>query len=262
MFRQKTAPNTPFSFAAKERVYCKHVNGLTVEVYETADLRTLQFGNNVIQSAMWLNNPTALALAYTQCMAGVLWFQSSPSNALHIGLGGGSLPRFFHTHCPALQQTIVELKPGVVEVADKFFPLPATPNIDVVVTDGETFLANTKTTYDIIILDAFFANGSPPNMLALSTLQNTANSLQPDGWLVINAWGSQTTVLKKLKKTVRNIFAHTYQMSVRLESNIILLCAHQTTRPPNTTQLQRKATFWQERTGIPFKEMLPSLNLL
>ncbi len=248
MFQSK---NT-LALQAQTRVYYTQVQGLTIEVYETKTSRTLYFGNTVVQSAMWLAEPSALILSYAQSMAGILLFQPSPSKALHIGLGGGCLPRFLHQHCPALQQTIVELNQGVVEVADQFFPLPFTPHISVVIEDGGTFLARTQTQYDMMLVDAFLANGTPEHLLALETLQHMAKCLTSTGWLAINAWGSQTSRLRKLQHMLRGIFGKVSCLPARADSNVILFCTGLKSNVPSKALLQHRAMLWQERTGLPF----------
>ena len=58
-------------------------------------MRTLHVGGEAIQSSMRLEDPYALALDYTRCMMAFLLFHPEPREALMIGLGGGSLAKFF-----------------------------------------------------------------------------------------------------------------------------------------------------------------------
>ncbi|HEX9431740.1 MAG TPA: transferase spermidine synthase, partial [Burkholderiales bacterium] len=59
-------------------------------------MRTLHVGGEAIQSAMRIDDPFALALDYTRCMMAFLLLHPEPREALMIGLGGASLPKFFH----------------------------------------------------------------------------------------------------------------------------------------------------------------------
>src|SRR4030081_554830 len=66
-------------------------------------LRTLHVGGDAIQSSMRLDDPFALALDYTRCMMAFLLFHPAPREALMIGLGGGSLVKFFHKNMKKTQ---------------------------------------------------------------------------------------------------------------------------------------------------------------
>ena len=67
-----------------------------IAVSDARGVRTLHVGGEAIQSAMRLDDPFALALDYTRCMMAFLLFHPEPREALMIGLGGGSLAKFFH----------------------------------------------------------------------------------------------------------------------------------------------------------------------
>jgi spermidine synthase len=61
---------------------------------EAAGLRHLHVGGSAIQSAMRLDAPDDLALAYTRAMMAGLLFQPEPRDVTLIGLGGGSLAKY------------------------------------------------------------------------------------------------------------------------------------------------------------------------
>jgi MFS family permease len=68
----------------------------SIAVSDARGVRSLHVGGEAIQSAMRLEDPYALALDYTRCMMGFMLFHPEPHEALMIGLGGGSLVKFFH----------------------------------------------------------------------------------------------------------------------------------------------------------------------
>ena len=91
-----------------------------VRVAEERGIRSLYLGSDTIQSSMRLSDPTELVLTYTHAMMGfLLCLPSAPAAILHIGLGGGSLPRFCHARLPDTRNIAVELigvfKPGHAE---------------------------------------------------------------------------------------------------------------------------------------------------
>jgi spermidine synthase len=72
-------------------------------------VRTLHVGGEAIQSSMRIAEPYALALDYTRCMMAFLLFHPEPREALMIGLGGGSLAKFFHRRLRSTRVRVVEL---------------------------------------------------------------------------------------------------------------------------------------------------------
>ena len=64
-------------------------------------LRTLRFGaDGPSQSIVKVGDPGHLELPYARVLPACLAFARKPSRILIVGLGGGSLPRFFHCHFP------------------------------------------------------------------------------------------------------------------------------------------------------------------
>jgi spermidine synthase len=63
----------------------------SAEVVEDKNLRHLHLGTSVQQSSMFLNDPYALEMEYTQKMAASVLLFPNPQSALFLGLGGGSL---------------------------------------------------------------------------------------------------------------------------------------------------------------------------
>ena len=86
----------------------------SIAVSEARGLRTLHVGGEAIQSSMRLEDPYALALDYTRCMMAFLLFHPEPREALMIGLGGGSLAKFFFRKFKQTSIRVVELDPRVV----------------------------------------------------------------------------------------------------------------------------------------------------
>src|SRR5438046_8305428 len=85
-----------------------------IAVSDARGVRTLHVGGEAIQSAMRLDDPHALALDYTRCMMAFLLFHPEPRQALMIGLGGASLPKFFHRHLKKARVRVMAIDPRVL----------------------------------------------------------------------------------------------------------------------------------------------------
>lgn len=85
-------------------------------VIDDGELRKLHFSLAYVQSAMELNNPYALNIAYTRKMMAFLMFLPRPKHVLIVGLGGGSLTKFCHRELPRTRITTVEVDADVIEI--------------------------------------------------------------------------------------------------------------------------------------------------
>src|SRR5438477_3075268 len=113
-----------------------------IAVSDSRGVRTLHVGGEAIQSAMRLDDPFALALDYTRCMMAFLLFHPEPRQALMLGLGGGSLAKFFYRHLRKTKIRVAELDPRVVAVSRAQFSLPPDDaRLQVAIGDGAQALA-------------------------------------------------------------------------------------------------------------------------
>ena len=126
-----------------------------VRVAEERGIRSLYLGSDTIQSSMRLSDPTELVLTYTHAMMGfLLCLPSAPAAILHIGLGGGSLPRFCHARLPDTRNIAVELNPEVIAVARSLFALPEDERLRVIQGDGVQFVGERTAEFDAVLVDA------------------------------------------------------------------------------------------------------------
>src|SRR3954462_5987035 len=106
-----------------ERVLVARHSGFQ-EILLTEDafgLRSLRFGEGEgRQSVVKVGDPRHLEMPYARILPASLAFVPNPARMLMLGLGGGTLPLFFHSHFPELSIDVVELDPAVVEVATEF----------------------------------------------------------------------------------------------------------------------------------------------
>ena len=97
---------------------------MQVEVSEQDGVISMHIGSSTIQSSMRIDDPFHLELDYTQAMAMAVLFLESPKEILFIGLGGGTMPKFFYKIFPKAKLTILELNSKVIQIAKYFFKLP------------------------------------------------------------------------------------------------------------------------------------------
>ncbi|HSI12150.1 MAG TPA: fused MFS/spermidine synthase [Chthoniobacter sp.] len=179
-------------------------------------LRTLRFGaDGVSQSVVKASDPRHLALAYARVLPASLAFVPDPRRILIVGLGGGSLPRFFHSHFPETAIDVVELDGEVVEVAKAYCGFVEDARLRVHVEDGRDFIDATRESYDIIILDCFDAESIPQHLATLEFLGRVRSTLSSGGMVVANIWGrSSNPLYGPMLTTYRAAFEDVYIFDV------------------------------------------------
>jgi spermidine synthase len=158
-------------------------------VVDDGRLRVLFFSLDFIQSAMRLSAPIDLELAYTRKMMAFLLFHSEVRSLLLIGLGGGSLVKFCHHHLPQIRITAVESDPHVLAFREPFCLPPDDERLAVVLDDGADFVARCTLRPDVLLVDAFDAQGFSPTITTREFYENAYARLADDGILVANLTG-------------------------------------------------------------------------
>src|SRR3954471_1735939 len=126
----------------------------SIAVSDERGYRTLHVGGEAIQSTMRISDPFSLALDYTRCMMGFLLFHPQPREALMIGLGGGSLAKFFHRKLRATRVRVIELDPRIVGTARTHFALPPDDErLRIEIGDGAEALS--PECCDVLMIDAY-----------------------------------------------------------------------------------------------------------
>src|SRR5207244_2086497 len=98
--------------------------------------------------------------------------------------------------------------PDVVDVARKWFAFP--PSIAVTVADGRRFLERDRRRYDVIAIDAYYADAIPFHLTTREFLETVRSRLVPGGVVVANVIGSLegdgSKLLRSFVRTYREVF--------------------------------------------------------
>ena len=133
---------------------------------------------NYLKSAINLKDPDDMQLEYSQTIPVSLLYPETVKRILMVGLGAGVVSTYFGRAMPDLQIDVVELDPGVIAVAKKYFGVQETARVRFVDSDGRVYLNRHKEFYHLIVLDAFREIGvpsisSPGSSTRLSTSADT-----------------------------------------------------------------------------------------
>jgi len=176
--------------SAEERViYRKDTQYHRLLVTEDGDERVLRFDRSR-QSAMYLDDPYETSFRYPNYLHLVMAAKPDAKRVLVVGLGGGSLVKRMWRDYPQVTIDAVEIDPIVVDVAQKYFGLPSDPRVNVIVEDGRRFLAATDKTYDVIVMDAYYADALPSHLTTTEFFESAKEHLAPGGVLAYNVIAS------------------------------------------------------------------------
>lgn len=238
----------PFSIFAQEKViFEKESVYHHIVVAEYKGIRYMKFGNNIVQSAIDIDNPATLQVEYTKYLPLCLVFKADCQNMLIVGMGGGAVPRLIRDYCPDIKMDVVEIDPVVVYTAQKYFFVEEYPGYEIIVMDGRIFIKKTAKTYDIIILDAYNSDSIPFHMTTVEFLREAKAKLNNDGVIVANLWSSEYDLFLAMLKTYRQVFKYIYKFNVVGKNNIILVACDRKIEPyaivQKAAELQRIVNF-------------------
>ena len=194
---------------------------LAVQVWEKGGRRELRFGNKVLQSVFSITQPHYLVLPYTRYMLLSLVFFPEPKSILHIGLGGGSIARWFHYEFPNIQQSIIEVNEDVIEVAYSFFEFPRHTRLQVINGDATKLVQLISEKFDLIFLDAFNDFGAPDEVKETGFLRSLCNCLNTSGIVVGNFWTLTGDFIEQCEMW-SSIFVSVHNARANIKGNEIL----------------------------------------
>ncbi len=119
-------------------------------IVDSGRRRFLHFDLDCVQSAMYLEDPNRLCLAYTRRMMTFLLFNRAPRHILLLGLGGGSLAKFCYESLPRAIIIAVEPNPDVIALREEFLIPAMTFAFRVVQADGADYIARLPPGEDVI----------------------------------------------------------------------------------------------------------------
>ena len=145
--------------------------------------------DNLRHSYVDLNDPTYLEFRYSKAFADVLEAAApaGPLDALHIGGGGFTLPRYLRAVRPGSTSLVLEIDPGVVELSREHLGLQTGPDLRVAVGDARTLVAaGSLGGHDLVVGDAFGGLAVPWHLTTVEFARQVHRSLRTGGLYLLN----------------------------------------------------------------------------
>jgi spermidine synthase len=150
-----------------------------------------------------------------------------------------------------LRIDVAELDPEVISVAKRYFMFQEGERMQVQAVDGRIFLQKTPHRYDVIVLDAYYADAIPFHLSTREFLQELKAKLTPTGILVSNIIGSvqgaDSKLFRSILKTLQTEFPQTYVFPVNEVSNIIVIATQAKERLGKQEVMRRSRGLEEER---------------
>lgn len=195
-------------------------NAVRIYEYDGKDgarVREMLVGN-VRMSAMYLDKDE-LVYDYTKYyrIAGLI--NPNINNALMIGGAGYSYPKDFIENYPNSKIDVVEIDPGLTDLAKKYFKLKTDKRLVVFHQDARTFLNNNKKKYDVIFSDAFSSHSIPFQLTTREAVGKMHDSLNDEGVIITNTIssieGDKGKFLRAEYHTYKTQFPYVYAIPVQ-----------------------------------------------
>lgn len=178
----------------------------------------LLFVDGVLQSYVDTEDPTNLAMPYTDWMGQVIdrhWPAGAVISAVHAGGGGCAVPRFVAAIRPGSDQRVFDLDGQLIDLVREHLDLDAVPGLVVEVRDGLAGIAATQdTTVDLVVVDVFRAGAVVAELATVEAVTQVARILRPGGLYTTNLWdGGDLDFALRAIAAVATVFPHVLVMA-------------------------------------------------
>ncbi|MDH6125784.1 fused MFS/spermidine synthase [Kitasatospora sp. GP82] len=164
------------------------------------------------QSYVDLADPAYLEFEYIQRLAHLvdaLAPEGRPLDALHLGGGALTIPRYLTATRPGSRQRVVEVDGPLIQLIADHLPWPS--GIEVAVADARDGLRDAPAAgADLVVADVFRGSRTPAHLTSVEFLRLTAAALRPGGCYAANlADGPPLAFAKAQAATVSAVFPYT-----------------------------------------------------
>jgi spermidine synthase len=173
-----------------------------------------------------------------------------PKDVLFVGLGAGSMPKYFHKYY--LDATIdnVEIDSDILSVAIKYFYFEENEKMKVYIDDGRLFIKRSRKKYDMIFLDAYQNEYIPFHLTTIEFLNDVKSKLKEDGVVVSNLLSEfRNKFFDSMLMTYRKVFPHVYIFKGQRSRNYIFV-ATMSSKMKNEDSIRMNAKKIQKFRGL------------
>jgi spermidine synthase len=209
---------------------------------------------------MRVNDPYALALAYTRKIMSFLLFVHEPRDILMLGLGGGSLAKYCHRHLSTARITVVEIDPNILALRDQFLIPPDDARFRVLLGDAAEYLKQLRESTDVIIMDAFDRDGFATSICCREFYSDARNALSRQGVLVANLVGQKAERVAHLEMMDSIFDGNIIVLPVQDDGNYLAFAFRDRSFEPRWRWIDGQARAMRARYGLEFPKFAAKLE--
>jgi len=228
-----------------------------IMIVDRKDERCLMFSDEGEQTCMNVKNPDVVVHEYVRFMSAGLLFVRQAPRTLMVGLGGGALIRLLLPHDPGARMDVIELNPGVVQVAKDFFHVEPSDRLALHVGDGREYLKSSKDHWDLMWLDAYGEDYIPFPLTTIEFVKLLADHLEPDGAVVANIWYRNDKLFRSMLHTYHEVFPSMYVFK-GIDSVNGIVVAMRGKSPPTCDAVMQRAKSSAKGYGFSFDVEVPA----
>ena len=235
-----------------------HVETTYNDIFVTKDRNLLKMafqwkGWYFQESQVNLTDPDDLPMLYTRVITVAAIYPQHVKRVLILGLGGGAISTYLGRFLPDATIDTVELDPGVIDVAKKYFGIRETSRSRIFDSDGRVFLKRHSEPYDIIMVDAFTGSYIPFHLMTKEFYGLVRDRLAPHGVAAFNIIPG-TKLYDSNVRTLKTVFDRLdlYHCSDEPAGADSVLVMAPLDPVADAKTLMQKAVATQERYGFRF----------
>jgi spermidine synthase len=158
-----------------------------------------------------------------------------------VGLAAGTVAKQYTNVFGPTRIDGVEIDPDIVAVGRKYFAMTE-PNLHVTVADGRTFMRFSKSTYDVVALDAYRPPYIPFQLTTKEFFQEARARMAPDGVLFVNAAhvGHDYRLVQAFVNTISQVYPSVYTLDVPSAAALSNTLIFATARPTTLAGIEAK----------------------
>ncbi len=197
-------------------------------------------------------------------------FEPAPLRVLVLGLGGGTLPRFFHRHLGEVEIDAVEIDAAVVQMAAKWFGVEPGPRMRIYTEDAIAFIERNHQKYDLIYVDTFLEPnaegadniGIPLGLRKRAILEGLQRGLSPAGVVLFNL--HFRSGYAEQAAAIAEVFPRRYMVKVADSTQRHIVGLGESVPTLSGEELARRAALLDEdgRFGVDFGALVGQMSAL
>lgn len=193
------------------------------------------------QSSAFTDESIDLVANYANYYDLFTYFSPNAASVLMIGGCAYTYPRYFLDRHPNLSLDVVEIDPGMTDIARRYFGLQDNSNLKIIHQDGRVFLNTTSKRYDAIFGDAFTSFSSLPFQLTTKeAIQKQYEALNDGGVVIVNlisaVTGQSSLFAQAEYATYQSVFPQVYLFPLEADPSVrqnVMLIAYKSSAAPS-----------------------------